>query len=142
MESSEASHLALRSCTFNASSFANVFHLDASRVVTTFAPPPTVAPNVGRSRNELTFQIESLSLVTPALRRVGLGYLAVGDSPRGPPRNGCRSVDSPDGGRRRGFALFCLATDGLTLLPMADILIANRWLLFRIECGVIQSRPF
>jgi hypothetical protein len=30
------------------------------------------------------------------------------------------AADSPDGRRRRGFALFCLATDGLTLLPMAD----------------------
>ena len=55
----------------------------------------------------------------PALRRVGLGHLAVGDAPRGPPRNGCRSADSPDGGGRRGFALFCLASDCLTLLPMA-----------------------
>ena len=55
----------------------------------------------------------------PALRRAGLGHLAVGDSPRSPPRNGCRSADSPDGGGRRGFALFCLATAGLILLPMA-----------------------
>jgi len=58
-------------------------------------------------------------VANPALRRVGLGHLAGGDSPRGPPRNGCRSADSPDGGGRRGFALFCLATDGLTLLPTA-----------------------
>ncbi len=34
-----------------------------------------------------------------------MGHLAVGDSPRGPPRNGCRSVDSPDGGGTD----FCLA---------------------------------
>jgi hypothetical protein len=37
-------------------------------------------------------------VATPALRRVGLGHLAVGDSPRGPPRNGCRLADAPDGG--------------------------------------------
>jgi len=51
---------------------------------------------------------------------LNLGHLAVGDSPRGTPRNGCRSADSPDGGGRRGFALFCFAADCLTRLPMAD----------------------
>jgi hypothetical protein len=34
---------------------------------------------------------------------VGLGHLAGGDSPRGPPRNGCRSAESPDGGEKHGL---------------------------------------
>jgi hypothetical protein len=55
----------------------------------------------------------------PALWRAGLGHLAGGDTPRGSPRNGCRSADSTDGGGRAGFALFCVATYCLTLLPMA-----------------------
>jgi hypothetical protein len=38
------------------------------------------------------------------------------------PRNGRRSADSPDGGGRRGFALVCLAADGLTRLPNARML--------------------
>jgi hypothetical protein len=59
-------------------------------------------------------------LDAPALRRAGWGHLAVGESPRGSPWNGCQSADSPDGGGRRGFALFCVATDGLTLLLVAD----------------------
>jgi hypothetical protein len=77
----------------------------------------------------------------PALRRVGLGHLEAIDTPRGPPRNSCRSADSPDGGGRRRFALVCLTTDGLTRLPIAGNLTANRWLLVRIEFGVIQSCP-
>ena len=106
------------------SSGAAAYHEDQQRLKaipqrTLESMPPKIPPlNRQRSCPCIFF---GGPIANPALRPVGLGHLAAIDLPRGPPRNGSRSADSPDGGgRRRGFALFCLATDCLTLLPMAD----------------------
>jgi len=46
--------------------------------------------DVFRQRTDVFETLEDIfTLATPALRRVGLGHLAGGDSPRGSPWNGC-----------------------------------------------------